>query len=66
MALEAIANAYREGGIGQQRSQTNVRCVSIEQVSKIKEIIEEKKGLSANIDIGLSLTGFLICLTHHF
>jgi small GTP-binding protein len=44
-ALEAIAKACREGGMGQQRSQTNVRCVSIEQVSKIKEIIEEKKGI---------------------
>ncbi|MFZ2486312.1 MAG: GTP-binding protein [Candidatus Rickettsiella isopodorum] len=46
-ALEAIAKACREGGMGHQQSQTNVRCVSVEQVSKIKEIIEEKKEIIA-------------------
>jgi small GTP-binding protein len=42
-ALEAIAKACRDGGMGQHRSQTNIRCLSIEQSSKIKEIIGEKK-----------------------
>lgn len=46
-ALEAIAKACREGGMGHQQSQTNVRCVSVEQVSKIKEIIGEKKEIVA-------------------
>lgn len=44
-ALEAIAKACRDGGMGQHRSQTNIRCLSIEQIPKIKEIIGEKKGI---------------------
>jgi Ras-related protein Rab-7L1 len=42
-ALEAIAKACRDGGMGQHRSQTNIRCLSIGQIPKIKEIIGEKK-----------------------
>ncbi|WP_342220419.1 GTP-binding protein [Rickettsiella endosymbiont of Miltochrista miniata] len=44
-ALEAIAKACRDGGMGQHRSQTNVRCLSIEKIPKIKAIIGEKKGI---------------------
>ncbi len=44
-ALEAIAKACRDRGMGKHSGQSNVRYLSVEQVSKIREVIEENKAI---------------------